>query len=374
MLSEIIARFDHYARPVVSALSPQLSTQVYSSARNVFLGALTAEKPDYIELPDEEVRTLWGLHFRCGLMNAAGMFKNGEGYLTSLRQSAGGYLAGTTTAFKRDGNLKNGVRKPFAPYPHSRAASNYLGLPNDGHAEVARRMTTFVHRENFPIGASLMTAPESRGMQAVVELVEGMKLYDEAGVNFLEINESCPNVAHGEATLEAITERLEYISGVFLKRRMRSVPVVVKFSTDTAIADVEPLLAMLITLGYDGVNFGNTSTNYAEHRTAIHTQDHAAFDYFTSTFGGGVSGEPLKTSSLALVRAAHECVAHKNPQHEFHIIRTGGIRSLQDVEESFEAGASLCQWYTGYFERFAEAGHQLYKTIFTEKFSGEHHG
>jgi dihydroorotate dehydrogenase len=367
MLSETIAALDHrYARPLVAGLSPQLATSVYSSGRNAFLAVLTAEKPDAVSHSEQCVRTLWGLRFRCGLMNAAGMFKNGEGYLTTLRQSAGGYLAGTTTAYARAGNIKNGIRKPFAPYPHSRAASNWLGLPNLGHAEVARRMAAFVHQEHFPIGASLMTAPESKDMQAVDELVEGMKLYDEAGVHFLEINESCPNVSHGASTLEAITERLEYVSGMFLKRRQRSVPVIVKFSTDTAIADVEPLLDVLLTLGFDGVNFGNTSTNYARHRMAVAAQDHRLYDYFTTTFGGGVSGEPLRQSSLALVQAASAHLAQKPPQHEFHVIRTGGIRSGQDVEVSFAAGASLCQWYTGYFECFAESGHSLYETIFSE--------
>ena len=364
MLAEIIARLDHIARPFAVHLPPSLTTQLYSSGRNVFLSALMAERPPLTRVAEQYKRTLWDLTFQHGLLNAAGMFKHGEGYETVWRQGAGGYLSGTTTAHQRTGNIKNGIAKPFAPYPRSRAASNWLGLPNDGHEAVAKRIAAFERYEGFPIGASLMTSPESSGKEALEELIVGMRLYEQAGVDFLEINESCPNVAHGASTLEAITERLEYTSRHFLAQRPRRLPVVVKFSTDTAPSDVEALLDILCSLGYDGVNFGNTSTNYAHHRTMLHASDKALFDYFTQTFGGGVSGKPLDTLSLNLVRRASEVLRAKAPKQEFHIIRTGGIATKADVEESFAAGASLCQWYTGYFERFAEDGHSLYAKMF----------
>lgn len=364
-LAETLARLDHIARPFVVHLPPPMATHVYSSGRNVFLATLSSEKPAIQHIDEQHTRTLWGLRFRCGLLNAAGMFKNGESYDLVWRQCAGGYLAGTTTTYPRAGNAKNGITKPFAPYPRSRAASNWLGLPNEGHAIVAKRLAAFERHDDFPIGASLMTAPESSGKAALEELVEGMKYYTEANVDFLEINESCPNVAHGSSSLEAITERLEYISQNVLRKRSRNLPVIVKFSTDTAITDVEPLVDILLTLGYDGVNFGNTSTNYAAHRTALIPEEQPLFDYFSQTFGGGVSGEPLRVSSLALVQRAAEILQAAQPKHEFHIIRTGGIASFKDVEESYSAGASLCQWYTGYFERFAEDGHQLYTRMFS---------
>lgn len=364
MLSETIAKLDHLARPILTRLSPVIATQAYSSGRNVFLSAFFAEKPHPVVIPEECAVRLWDIDFRCDLLNAAGLFKNGEGYDLAYRHGAGAYMAGTTTAHKRSGNERNGVVKPFAPYPHSRAASNWLGLPNDGHAAVAKRLSDFPHHHGFPIGASLMTAPESSGEQALEELVEGLQAYDRAGVHFVEINESCPNVAHGSSSFEAIEERLDYISVKFLKKRLRHLPVVVKFSTDTALNDVPRLLDVLLTLGYDGVNFGNTSTNYASHRTRLHPSDYAVFDYFTQTFGGGISGEPLRTLSLDLVRAAKQHLATKNPYHEFHILRTGGIATRGDLEQSREAGASLSGWYTGLFEQFAEHGHGLYEAMF----------
>ncbi len=364
MISETIARLDHLARPIITHFAPETATQIYSAGRNVFLSAYFAEKPAFVRIAEEHAVTCWGIEFRNGLMNAAGLFKNGEGYELSYRQGAGGYLAGTTTTHARTGNTRNGIAKPFAPYPNSRAASNWLGLPNSGHAAVAKRLSAFPHHAGFPMGASLMTAPESSGEVALEELVAGMQMYDRAGVHFLEINESCPNVAHGSSSFEAISERLEFIATAFLKKRLRHLPVVVKFSNDTATQDVARLLDVLTTLGYDGVNFGNTSTQYAQHRTTLNPRDYASFDYFTSTFGGGVSGEPLRACSLALTRSAKEYLATHPPREEFHIIRTGGVASALDLAESRTAGASLAQWYTGLFEQFAEHGHGLYARIF----------
>jgi dihydroorotate dehydrogenase len=370
--AELLARADAPVRAKLVQTAPRLATSVYSSGRNAFLAQLCAERPTLIVPPEQHTRTVWGLHFRSGLFNAAGMFKNGEGYELCLRQGAGAYLAGTTTAHPRTGNHRRHERgfattaRPFLPYPTSGAASNWLGLPNDGHAAVAKRLAGCERTEGFPMGASLMTAPESSGVQALEELVEGMWLYERAGVDFLEINESCPNVAHGSSSLEAITERLEYISQKFLVRRTRRLPVIVKFSTDAAPQDVPALVDALLTLRFDGVNFGNTSTKYAQLRMNIAPNERSAFDAFTQTFGGGVSGLPLNTMSLELVRHGAEYVRSKSLSHEFHVIRTGGIATANDVQASFDAGAALCQWYTGYFEGFARHGHKLYAALYQE--------
>ncbi|MBC8125375.1 MAG: hypothetical protein H7X70_06540, partial [Candidatus Kapabacteria bacterium] len=140
-------------------------------------------------------------------------------------------------------------------------------------------------------------------------------------------------------------------------------PVVVKFSTDINLEQIPELVQTLVERGFDGIILGNTSTRYAEHRSAIENRDLPLYDYFTSTYGGGLSGGILRADSLAAARCAVEAVRALAPSHEFQVIRCGGIASNADIVESRKAGVLLNQWYVGYFEAFARAGHNVYGDV-----------
>ncbi|MEZ4087288.1 MAG: hypothetical protein R3B71_03030 [Candidatus Gracilibacteria bacterium] len=360
-----LAKWEQKIRPVVTRLPSPLATAIYSFGRTHFLKKLHKDVPIVKFVPPENLsRTLWGLEFRSPIMNAAGIYKNGECYDVCIAQGAGGFLGGTTTALPRKGNKKGIIRWPFAPFPRSKAAANWLGLPNKGHKAVAKTVATFKKTPGVPVGWSLMGAPELEGEEKLQKLVEGLKAFEAAGVDFLEINESCPNTEEGKPQESGMAERLTYISENFLNARNRSLPVIVKFSTDTEQNQVPELIDLLVRLGFDGVNFGNTSTQYSKHREYIHPKERKLYDYFTQKFGGGISGEPLKKDSLALATLAVEHINSHKPSHEFHVIRTGGIETWADIEASEKAGISLNQWYTGYFEQFAQNGHDIYHNMF----------
>lgn len=360
-----IAKWEQKVRPIVTRLPSSLATTMYSYGRIHFLKKLDKERPKTKYVPPENLsRTLWGLKFRSSLMNAAGIYKNGECYDVCAAQGAGGFLGGTTTALPREGNRKGLIHLPFAPFPRSKSAANWLGLPNKGHKQVAETVAKFKKIPGMPIGWSLMGAPELDGEEKLQKLVEGMRAFEQAGVDFLEINESCPNTEEGKPQDSGLAERLTYIKEHFLDSRKRNLPVIVKFSTDTEQQQVPELLQLLISLSFDGVNFGNTSTQYSKHRAAIHPKEQKLYDYFTQKFGGGISGAPLKNDSLALGSLAAQYLRFNKPSHEFHVIRTGGIETWADLAASEQAGISLNQWYTGYFEQFAQHGHQIYERLF----------
>ncbi len=362
MNSEVLAGFESRIRPLLTRLPPSLAVRIYSAGRRRFVDVFARRPPAKSFAPEGLKRTLWGLSFGSPLANAAGMFKNGEGYEVVARQGAGAYLAGTTTHRPRRGNRRRGVQQPFAPYPRSGAASNWLGLPNVGHAEVARRLERLERRPGCPVGASAAIA----GEDTLEQLVAGLEGYQEAGVDFLEINDSCPNTADDPGGFEQMRGRLGFIAEHFLARRQRALPVLVKLSCDTAVEDVPRVVAALVELGFDGVNFGNTSTAYDKHREGLAGAEAGLYDHFTRTFGGGVSGRPLKADSLRLVEAAAEFFAAQAPDREFHVVRTGGIEDAADVRRSLDAGASLCQWYSGYFEAFSRHGHGVYRELYGE--------
>ncbi len=372
MKATTLAKWEKGLREFLTRLPPETVIEKYSHGRKEFLTKLNQEKVLEAYIPPKELeKKLWGLSFQTNLFNAAGMFKNGECSEMVFRQGAGAYLGGTGTWNSRTGNEKNKVHLPFTPYPRSHAASNWLGLPNKGDIENAFTAKKIVDTQkeinnysNFPIGWSIMGSPDYTGEEKLQKLVESMNLYKNAGVHFLEINESCPNTTHGKPQNSDLEKRLHYIKKHFLNKRDRNIPVIVKFSNDTTVEQVPYLLDLLFSCDFDGVNFGNTSTQYEKRKKDIHQKEHKLFDYFTQTFGGGLSGKVLKEDSLLLASTAASYVKAGPPSQEFHVIRTGGIDSLKDIEESNKAGISLNQWFTGYFEHFAENGHDVYRELF----------
>ncbi|MBS1537596.1 MAG: hypothetical protein JST20_07610 [Bacteroidetes bacterium] len=369
-LPEILARADKVFRPLTVSMPAKATVALYSANRKHFINKIANDYPRYNYNPPEELsRIMWDIRFRSPLFNAAGMFKNGEGYPLVARQGAGAYLAGTTTGSPRKGNKKNNIYQPFAPYPRSKAASNWLGLPNEGHGVVAERLSELDKINGCPIGASVSASPGEHEKVALVELTQGMNLYEKAGVDFIELNESCPNVpSHGITSTAVLDDQLvnrcEYIFHTFLQKRKRRLPVIVKFSNDTHITMVPLLIDLLVTLGFDGINFGNTSTSYKQYEPYIHPSEKKLYEYFVSNFGGGLSGKPLLSSSLSLCTASVDYLREHLPKHEFHVIRTGGIETPEDVHASEHAGISLNQWYTGYFENYSHTGNDVYQKFY----------
>ena len=327
------------------------------------LAGLRGEVPSEEFVPPEEFgREIWGIGFRLPIMNAAGVFKNGECYEMVARQGAGAYLGGTGTYNPRGGNELRGVYLPFVSYPKSNSSSNFMGLPNEGDGINSERVSRLERVEGMPIGWSLAGSPDFDGGKRLFYLVESMKLYDGVGVDFIEINESCPNIDGGDGYGD-LASRLKYVEENFLEHRARRLPVVVKFSNDVEVCQIPCLLDLLFEFGFDGVNFGNTSADYGRMRGLIDVGEMDVFDYYVRNFGGGVSGKPLKELSLELAAGSVEYLRAGSPSQEFHILRTGGIESWKDIQESERNGISLNQWHTGYLNNFSKYGHSVYKNL-----------
>lgn len=369
-LIEYIARTEGNLRPTMNKLPSSLVCNLYSNGRKLFLSNLVKDT-NFIkkEISEKLTTKAWGLEFQSPLFNAAGMFKTGDGYQLAYLQGAGAFLAGTTTSNPRAGNKKNGILHPFMSYPNSGVASNWMGLPNEGHHAIAKKISQIEKWKGCPIGVSIAGDSDMPENKVLDGITEGLELYSKAGADFIEINESCPNVS-GHKTISCnfldsgLTARLFFISERFIKKQNKPIPLIVKFSNDTSPEMIPALIDLLLDLGFSGVNFGNTSTMYERYKSAINSLDLSNYDYFTKTFGGGLSGAILKENSLELGRRAVDYIAKKNASHEFHVIRTGGITNLKDLLASKQSGITLNQWFTGYFEAFSLRGHSLYSNIY----------
>ena len=371
LMISILTKFDNIARPFLLKFPSYIPTFIYSYSRKFFLKQMYSSLPKKsITLPSYVQRQFWGLNFQSNLFNAAGMFKDVWGYELSYRHGAGAFLCGTITPKPRKGNIKMGIKHPFIPLEKSKSAINWMGLPNIGIEIALQRISKIEKRIGCPIGISISAQPEDSEPKSIFELIDALKMIENSQVDFVELNESCPNVNHSNSIekfgnlANNLVERLEIISKSFLRKRNRNLPVVVKFSNDTNPNQVDELVELLVNLGFDGINFGNTSTNYSELRELIDKDERKNFDFFTKNFGGGVSGLVLKDKSLNLCNKAIQKRNSLPLQREFVVIRTGGIQKWDELQNSNIIGVNLNQWFTGYFENFSKYGHYIYAKMY----------
>lgn len=356
----------YYASAELLQLLPlKLQVWLASFGRGIFMDNFVEYIPEQKCVPDTSLQiSAWGLKFRSSLLNSAGMFKNGDGYDVVHALGAGAYLGGTSTANPRVGNHKNGIKLPSIILPQAKMAVNWLGLPNLGDHVLASKQITTNKQNDCPIGWSVMRSPDFNEAQGLQLLIDSLWLYhDNPQIDFIEINESCPNVKNGGGS---ILPRLQVISEKFAKLRSRHLPLIIKLSNDLTPELIKELIPQLVKLGFDGVNLGNTSTLYAKYSSLLQDREQELFAYFTQNFGGGVSGKVLKQNSLNLCAVAAEELHHLQPNHEFHIIRSGGVDSAEDIMQSMQHGVTLNQWYTGFFEKFNQDGYSVYHKIYDD--------
>ena len=71
---------------------------------------------------------------------------------------------------------------------------------------------------------------------------------------------------------------------------------------------------------------------------------------------GGLSGAPLRTRSLDVVRALHDGL-------DVPIVGVGGVFTGDDVRAMLDAGASLVQTYTGFIYRGPTMARQVHREL-----------
>jgi dihydroorotate dehydrogenase len=361
MKIQSIAKLAHKFNPIIKLLPKSLQVLLHSSARLKFMDEFVKNTGASFVPDSKWQRTLWGLKFQSPLMNSAGMFKNGDGYDVVISQGAGGYIGGTSTYNPRTGNIKHGIKLPFITLPNSHVSINTLGLPNLGDEILSKKVIT--NNKTSPIGWSLMRSPDYEEHIGLENLIKSLWMYhDNPQIDFIEINESCPNIS---VNSENITNRLVYIAEHFLSKRTRHLPVVVKLSTDTGIEVLKQILDVLFQKRYDGVNLGNTSTNYSYTRQYISPTELAIYDYYTKNFSGGIGGISLRDKSFILCDEAIKYREFIKPDYEFHVIRSGGVFGLDNIKASDAIGISMNQWYTGYFTNYLQNGGEVYKREFS---------
>ncbi|KGJ82832.1 diguanylate cyclase [Cryobacterium roopkundense] len=272
-----------------------------------------------------------GLHFESPFGVAAGFDKDGEAVIGLGHLGFGHVEVGTLTAVAQPGNAKPRL---FRLIP-DRAVINRMGFNNGGASAAAPRLSRIRQVAGRPvlginIGKSRVTVVDD----AIEDYLESARLLAPLA-DYLVVNVSSPNTP-GLRGLQELDRLAPLLTAV--KKAAASTPLLVKIAPDLSDEEVTRIAGLAVDLGLDGIIATNTTLSRENLKT-----DAAVV---AAAGAGGLSGAPLGTRSLAVLRLIRSVV----PQG-FCVVSVGGVETAEHVAERLEAGATLVQGYTAFLYR-----------------------
>ena len=286
--------------------------------------------------PPSKPKTLFGLNFPNPIGLAAGLDKNGVALPAWAALGFGFIEIGTVTAKAQPGNPKPRIFR----LPEQQALINRLGFNNDGADAVAQRLATLRVSGRWPavpVGINIGKSRATPLEQAADDYLYSFRMLRDFA-NYITLNVSSPNTP-GLRELQEPEKLSELLHAIGKQAGPAPKPLIVKVSPDLSAAELKAILATCEENGVSGIIATNTTL---DHSSIAPQLDQA----------GGLSGEPLRNKSTALVR---EIAARST----IPVIASGGIFDAQSAREKFKAGAQLIQLYTGFVYR----GPQLLREI-----------
>ncbi len=243
-----------------------------------------------------------------GLVSPSGPFSLAE---------LGGILPKTITKMPRLGN------PPPRTCETTAGLLNAIGLDNDGLEEFIAKKLPYLRSIGTKIIVSIAgrTAEEYAEMAAVLD--------DAEGVDALELNISCPNVAHGTDFGKNPAECEKLVAGV---RRATKLPFFTKLTPN--VGDIAIVAKAAEQGGSDAVSLINTVLGMAiDWKKCVPRLGNGM---------GGLSGPAVKPIALRMVYQTAKAVT-------IPIVGIGGIETIDDVMEFLVAGATAVQIGTANF-------------------------
>ncbi|HEY4277559.1 MAG TPA: quinone-dependent dihydroorotate dehydrogenase [Conexibacter sp.] len=270
-----------------------------------------------------------GRDFPSPLGVAAGFDKDGTTFHGLAALGFGFVEVGTVTAHGQPGNPRPRIFRLV----RDRAMVNRMGFPNPGATAVAPRLARRRPGDVVAINVGKTRAVAEEGIdadyRAAVRTLAPL-------ADFLVLNVSSPNTP-GLRDLQS-TERLASLIAAVkdeLQKHGLALPLLVKIAPDLADVDIDAIADLAIAQRLDGLVATNTTIGRDGLTTPTAEVEAIGF--------GGLSGAPLKTRALAVLRRLRARTGG-----ELTLISVGGIESADDAWERIEAGATLVQAYTGF--------------------------
>jgi len=261
--------------------------------------------------PDLAV-SLGRLSLRNPILTASGTF----GYAREMAslvdfQQLGGILPKTITKAAREGN------KPWRTVETAAGLLNSIGLDNDGFDAFLTNHWPYLQTLPTAVIVSIAGATQDEFVEMAGRLAE------QKNVAAVELNISCPNVAHGTDFAAHGETCYQLVSAV---RERCSLPILAKLTPNvTRIIDIAKAAS---DGGADALCLVNTvlgmAVNWKKRRPML------------GNVVGGLSGPAIKPIALRCVYQVAQAV--KTP-----LIGIGGIATIDDVMEFLVTGATAVQ-------------------------------
>lgn len=229
----------------------------------------------------------------------------------------GGILPKTITKLPRQGNA------PPRTCETTGGLLNAIGLDNDGLEEFIVKKMPYLRS----IGTKIVVSVAGRNAEEYAEMAA--RLSDVEGVDALELNISCPNVAHGTDFGKNPAECERLVAGV---RRATQLPFFTKLTPN--VGDITVVARAAEQGGSDAVSLINTVLGMAI--------DWKKCQPRLGNGMGGLSGPAIKPIALRMVYQTAKAV-------KIPIVGIGGIETVDDVMEFLVAGASAVEIGTANF-------------------------
>jgi dihydroorotate dehydrogenase len=287
----------------------------------------------------------FGISFKNPVGLAGGYDKDGLGWKGLASLGFGHIEIGTVTPLPQPGNPKPRIFRLV----EDQALINRMGFPGRGAQFVACRLQK--PRLDAPVlGVNIGKNKETPIEEAVKDYLPLMRTFANLA-DYLAINVSSPNTVglrrlQGRQHLETLLLALKKERKELLARQAltKPLPLLVKLAPDLSSVELDDALQAILSNEMDGVIATNTTLRREGLRSSRRDET------------GGLSGAPLFSQSLEMVRQIHQRTQGKLP-----IVGVGGIMDTDSARLMLEAGATLVQVYTGLVYR----GPGLIKDIIT---------
>lgn len=276
--------------------------------------------------------TAMGLTFPSPIGLAAGLDKNGDRARAFAALGFGHVELGTITAEAQGPNPPPNLFR----LPLDHALVNRLGFPNEGAAAVTARIAKRCSSMKVPVGVSIgksrSVAFEEGKLDAVLDDYLVSFRAAKRVADFIVVNVSSPNTKDLRALQAADVARPLFEA---LVKEKGATPVLVKIAPDLEDSAIDALVDEAMRAGLAGVVATNTTIARKDLNTPAATVE--------AIGAGGLSGRPLFTRALAVVKRVRARVGPKPC-----VIGVGGVDSTETALAMLRTGADLVQAYTGF--------------------------